>query len=334
MASSPESPSRPLRQILTPLGAGALAGLALRLLAGPQGSPLGPMLGSFFLLAPVLVAAITVYVAERGGRRSWGYYFLAGAGANALFVLGTFLVLIEGFVCVILALPVFCLVGGLAGLGVGALCRLTNMSGGVVSCLAVLPLLTSGVEQSLPMPQEVHTVERSRLVPARPEQIWPHLLTASNIRPEELNEAWMYRIGVPLPLSATSEIIDGRLVRHIRMGKDIHFDQIAAEWEPNVRVRWLYRFTAGSFPPQALDDHVRIGGPHFDLIDTEYTLTPVPGGTALRARMTYRVRTGFNWYAAPIAAFLASNFEEAALRFYARRAAAGSAVRTEAPAGT
>jgi hypothetical protein len=289
------------------------------------------MMSSFFLLVPVLVGAVAVYVAERRERRSWGYYFRAGAGANALFVLAALLIAIEGLICSVLAVPLFALLGGLAGLATGAVCRWTRVSGRVVCGVAVLPLLTAGIEQSLPVPQAIHTVERSRLVSAGPEQIWPYLLTTSDIRPEELDEAWMYRIGVPLPLSATSELVDGRLVRHVRMGKNIRFDQVAAEWEPNHRVRWLYRFSADSFPPRALDDHVRIGGRYFDLIDTQYTLTAVPGGTEVRAQMTYRVSTGFNWYALPIAAFLVGNFEEAALRFYGRRAeAAGHTRQTSA----
>ena len=106
------------------------------------------------------------------------------------------------------------------------------------------------------------------------------------------------------------------------MGKGIHFDQVAADWEPNRRVRWLYQFSTDSFPAGALDDHVRIGGAYFDILDTEYTLHPVDGGTELRSRMSYRVSTSFNWYATPIAKFLISNFEETALRFYARRAEA------------
>ncbi len=51
----------------------------------------------------------------------------------------------------------------------------------------------------------------------------------------------MYRIGVPLPLSAVTVLADGTQVRHIMMGKGIRFDQIAADWQPNRRVRWTYR---------------------------------------------------------------------------------------------
>ena len=132
--------------------------------------------------------------------------------------------------------------------------------------------------------------------------------------------------GVPLPESAITDSADGEVVRHIRMGKGIRFDQVAEDWEPDRRVRWLYRFTPDSFPPRALDDHVRIGGEHFDLLETEYSLRSIDDNTTtLRVSMSYRVSTRFNWYAQPVAALFVSNFEETALRFYARRAEAQAA---------
>ena len=187
---------------------------------------------------------------------------------------------------------------------------------------AALPLLLGGFEQYLPVPQDVHSVERTSIVSASPERIWSQLVVAENIRPSEIGSAWMYRIGVPLPQSAVTELIAGKEVRHIRMGKGIHFDQVAADWEPNRRIRWLYRFSKDSFPAGALDDHVRIGEAHFDILDTEYALRQLPGGTELRVRMNYRVSTPFNWYARPVAEILVTNFEEAALSFYAHRAVA------------
>jgi hypothetical protein len=328
MASPPES--SPPRQgwidrlgWAIPLVCGALVGIGMRLLFwGKPGQAYSPMERSFVLLVPILVAAVAVYLGERVKRRSWSYYFWIGAGANALFVLGVFLILIEGLICVVLAAPLFGLIGGLAGLGMGAVCRWTQWPRHAIYSIAGLPLLLGSFEQHLPVPQDVHTVERTHVVSASPEQIWPQLITAKNIRPTEIGGAWMYRIGVPLPQSAVTTIVDGKETRHITMGKGVQFDQVAADWEPNKRVRWLYRFSAESFPPGALDDHVRIGGAYFDVIDTEYTLRPVNGGTELRARMTYRVSTSFNWYARPIAELLIGNFEEAALNFYAHRAVA------------
>jgi hypothetical protein len=312
---------------LTPLIAGAAVGITMRLLySGTPDGPYHAMMRSFVLLVPVLVGAVAVYIAERDRRRSWTQDFWIGAGANALFVLGTLAFLIEGLICAVVALPLLGVLGGLAGIAMGIVCRSAGWSGRALLSIATLPLMLGAIEQRLPLPQELSSVERTCVVAATPEAIWSQLLIARDIRAPEIDNAWMYRIGVPLPSSAVTQLSDGTAIRHITMGKGIHFDQIAADWEPNHRVRWLYHFSADSFPPHALDDHVRIGGRYFDLIDTEYSLRTVREGTELRVRMTYRVSTAFNWYARPLARFFVGNFEEAALAFYAHRAE-----RTNAP---
>jgi hypothetical protein len=304
-----------------PLICGALVGVTLRLFfSGTPGKPYHAMMSSFTLLVPILVGAVTVYMAERAGRRSWSYYFFAAAAANALFVIGTMVIRVEGLICAVLAVPLFGLVGGLGGILMGAVCRWTKWPRPAIYSFAALPLLLGGFEQNLPLPQDVRSVDRIRIVSASPESVWKNLTVARDIRPDEIGTAWMYRIGVPLPSSAVTELADGTQVRHITMGKGIQFDQIAADWQPKRRVRWIYRFTNDSFPPGALDDHVRIGGRYFDVIDTEYVLRKVNADTELRVTMRYRVSTAFNWYTRPIADFLVGNFEEAALRFYANRA--------------
>jgi hypothetical protein len=304
-----------------PLICGALVGVTLRLFfSGTPGKPYHAMMSSFTLLVPILVGAVTVYMAERAGRRRWSYYFFAAAAANALFVIGTMVIRVEGLICAVLAVPLFGLVGGLGGILMGAVCRWTKWPRPAIYSFAALPLLLGGLEQNLPLPQDVRSVDRICIVSASPESVWKNLTVARDIRPYEFDTAWMYRIGVPLPSSAVTELADGTQVRHITMGKGIRFDQIAADWQPNRRVRWIYRFTSDSFPPGALDDHVRIGGEYFDVIDTDYALHKVNAGTELRVTMHYRVSTAFNWYTQPIADFLVGNFEEAALRFYANRA--------------
>jgi hypothetical protein len=143
-----------------------------------------------------------------------------------------------------------------------------------------------------------------------------------DIRPEEVDRAWIYRIGVPVPKAGITQATPAGLVRKISMGKNIHFDQVVTEWQENNYVRWIYRFEEDSFPPYALDEHVVLGGHYFDVRDTSYTLTPHGQSTELKIRMQYRVSTQFNWYADPIARFLFGNFEEVILDFYRRRSEA------------
>lgn len=285
MSSPPESlppptqvPTRSeLLRWLWPVVVGASVGTAWRLVFhGHPQSPYSAMMASFALLVPMIIGAVTVIVAERSARRSWGYYFWAAAGANALCTVVAFVVNIEGLVCVILAVPLFVVLGGIAGLLTGLICRVTRRSRPAVYGFALLPLLLGGFEQRLPLPQTVLREERVLAVAAPAAVVWQQLLSARDIQPDEMNQAWMYRIGVPLPRSAITESQAGTLIRHITMGKSIHFDQVATEWVPNQHVLWTYRFTKDSFPPQALDDHVRIGGAYFNVLDTRYTLREVP----------------------------------------------------------
>jgi len=307
-----------------PVLAGVVAGILLRLVfSGHPGKPYSPMMETFIVLAPLLVGAVTVYVAELRQHQTWKYYVGASFLATQLFVLGTLLIMIEGLICAVIIAPLFGLIGVCGGLLMGAICRWTQWPKHAVYSFAAIPLILGGFEHRLPLPERINVVEHSRFVSASPAQVWNHLMDAKDIAPQEVADAWMYRIGVPLPQAGVTEHRDSGLVRHVTMGKGIHFDQIATQWESGRYVRWTYRFAPDSIPAQALDDHVKIGGQYFDLIDTQYQLQPNGTGTELRISMHYRLSTRFNWYAQPVAEFLIGNFEQVILSFYAKRAETG-----------
>ena len=299
-----------------PVFAGALVGVALRL-AFALG--LSPMSASFIYLVPLLVGSITVYVAERTERCSWSYYAGAGAVANALFVTGTLVILVEGVICAILIVPLMMLEGAVGGLAMGAACRLANIPRSALCSLAVLPIALGLAERDLPLPDRVRVVQRHVTIDAAPERIWREIHHADAIRAAEVERGWAYRIGVPVPIAGITEMTPEGRVRHVRMGKGIHFDQVVVDWKEPRHVRFTYRFGEDSVPAGALDDHVRIGGQYFDLVDTSYTLTPRGRSTELAIAITYRVSTRFNWYAQPIADALLGNFGDTILALYRSR---------------
>jgi hypothetical protein len=277
------------------------------------------MSGFFIYFAPIAVSAVSVYLAERTRRRSWSSYFWTGAMANALFVLGTLVVLIEGLICAIIIVPLFMFIGGLGGLIMGAICRWMIFPRTSVLSFVTLPVVLALVVPPTENVPLMGVIERSVIVNAAPEKVWPHLLNAERIQPNEVAHGWLYRIGVPLPeAGVTARLDDGKnLVRHITMGKKIHFEQRSNEWRENQFVHWKYRFADDSFPPHALDDHVKIGGDFFDIIDTRYSLAPLTDGTTqLSVKIHYRVSTDFNWYANGVAKLLIGNFEDVILDFY------------------
>lgn len=286
---------------------------------GDGNNAFAAMSASFIYLAPVLVGAVTVYVAEKQQRRSWGYYFVFPCLANVLFICGTLLIMVEGLICAILIVPLFSFVGGVSGLIMGAICRLTKWPSHTLYSIAALPLLLGSLEHKLPLPVRLNTVEKSIYIAAPADKVWQQIMSARNIQPEEVQQAWMYRIGVPLPESGIAKTTPQGIVREIKMGKNIHFQQVMSEWQPNQYAKMHYSFAPDSIPANALDDHVKIGGHYFDLKTTEYKLEPTGSGTTLTISMEYRVSTQFNWYADPIAENLIANFEEVILDFYKHR---------------
>lgn len=308
-----------------PLVAGALAGLGLRLAFwGKPGSPWSAMAGAFIYLAPVVVGAVTVYVAERAQRRGWLYYFWAPFVANCLFVGGSLLVLIEGLICAIVIVPMFSVMGGLAGLAMGVVCRVTNWPRQAVYSIMSAPLLVAALGGQAVPPDRHDTTRRSVFVKAPPEVVWERLNRATGIQPAEFSASWASRIGVPMPLSGVTVATPAGLVRESKWDKAVHFDEPITHFEPGRYLRWTYRFAPDSFPPHALDDHVMIGGHYFDLEDTAFTLTPADGGTRLDIEANYRISTQFNFYAGWVARLLIGNLLETGLTFYKNRSEGAS----------
>lgn len=303
-----------------PLLVGALVGVAMRLVfSGKPGNMYGTMMASFIYLVPILVGIVTVYIAETRVRRTWGYYLWAPLLANVIFVTGTLLIMVEGWICAIVIIPLFAVLGSLGGVLMGIVCRTTSWPKQTLYSFAILPLILGGLETTAPLPAQLSSIERTIIIHAPPSEVWRQIHQVQDIKPEEVNFAWAYRIGVPVPLAGITQQTPDGPVRKITMGKGVHFDQIVAEWRENQYVRWTYRFDDDSFPPRALDDHVKIGGHYFDFKDTSYTLTPHGQTTELKLRMQYRVSTQFNWYADTVAQFLLGDVEEALLKLYRQR---------------
>jgi len=306
-----------------PILAGAAIALVLRIVfSGGPGQRFSAMLGSFVYFVPAVCGAVTVYLAERIERRSWGYYLWAPWVATALFVIGTLVVFIEGIICAIVIVPLFAVMGSVGGLAMGIVCRITNWPKHAVYSFAVLPLVLGAIEPQLPNPDRFSHTSRTLFIAAPAQRVWRELNDARDIRPGEIGDAWAYRIGVPMPVSGvTVETPEGR-VRQVHWQKNVRFDEIITDWQPGRLLRWQYRFTPDSFPAGSLDDHVMIGGQYFDLRDTAYTLTPRDGGTELRIDVSWRLSTRFNWYADRVLQALLGNGSENILRFYKARSEA------------
>lgn len=303
-----------------PVIAGALVGVVLRLLfSGGGGSSWSAMVGAFIFVAPVLVGMVTVYIAERQRRRSWSYYVAAPVLANLLFVGGTLLLFIEGWICAFVIVPMFTVLGALGGLVMGTACRLTNWPRQTLYSFVFLPIVLATLGPNIPTPTGIGAIHRSIVIHGPPAIVWRQLNQIEEIEPAEMADAWALRIGVPTPISGETRETPEGLVRESRWGKQVHFDELIQDWQPERYLRWTYRFAPDSFPRNALDDHVVIGGHYFDVIDTDFTLEVEGDTTRLSTTVHYRISTQFNFYADWVAQFLLGNLSEVGLKLYKQR---------------
>lgn len=311
---------------LKPFIIGTVYGLAMRLLFGGTGllnaqgksAAGGPMLSAFVLLVPLLIGAITVYMADPKDM-SPGKSITKPWLPTIAFVAGTAILLIEGSICIAMALPIFLFCASLGGALTYVVLLTVRPSPGAMSMLLVLPIAVGYAETQIPLPQDTFTAKNSVHIAAKPDEIWRLINNATHITPDEMRGGLAYAVGVPYPIEAVTQGAGGNRVRKLKWQKNVAFDEPITAWDENRFIQWRYAFKPESFPPGSLDDHVVIGGKYFDLIDTSYRLTPEGSGTRLDIEVNYRVSTHFNFYATAWARILVDDAAATILRFYQHR---------------
>jgi hypothetical protein len=87
-------------------------------------------------------------------------------------------------------------------------------------------------------------------------------------------------------------------VRNATFTGGLNFLEKVDVWEPEQRLGFTITAETDLIPPTTLDEHVRVGGPYFDVLRGEYRLESIGNGTIrLHLSSRHRVSTDFNWYA-------------------------------------
>jgi hypothetical protein len=304
------------------IGLGALYGVTaykyfFELLSDTDQGSSGLMLVSFLIGIPTAIGLLVGFLAIR--RRITG---LAGASllstfSIALFIFAAGAYLREGAICIVMAAPLF-LVFAIFGAIVGVLISKTSgeNSPKLFSIALVLPFFIAPGEEKMTSPSTYQLTQEDIYIAAKPENIWQHINSPTNIQPAELESGFAYKIGVPYPIEART--IEGRVggSRILRWQRGVEFEELITAWQPNSYIAWDYKFSSESFPAGSLDDHIVIGGRYFDLEATSYRLTPEGQGTRLAIEVRTRVTTNFNWYASLWAKYLIADTAKAILNFY------------------
>lgn len=298
---------------------GVLYGVLLRILLEYSNYFPGVLSFSFTFIVPVVIGALSVYFSGTDKKISLKFKILFPWVSVFAFMLTCLLIDLEGFVCVALLSPLFLLLATIGGL-IGGYLFNNSLEGpnDAIKAIAILPLLMAFGETYVKGPDTIHSVHRNVLIQAPAETIWGNIKYIPDIKRSEFTPSFMYLIGVPYP--EFGQLNESRNVRLSRWEKGIAFEEKIVEHVDNKFMRWVYDFRPGDIPPEALDQHVTIGGKYFDVLDTTYeTSTQPSGATELSLTIRYRVSTNINWYANIWARYLVDDFERQILNVYKNR---------------
>lgn len=274
---------------------------------------------AFMLGTPFVVGAIVVY-GQRNSKPSIWKMIYAPWLAILLAMLGSAIALLEGAICIVLALPLFLLLSSIGGLMMGLILRYTDKGPTALNSFLLLPFMLVAFQPVMPERPKLLEERVAIEVAAPPQRIWAEILNARNIQRYELPPNFTHLIGVPRPVEGINISTPKGEIRYSKWDRGVHFSALVTQSVKNRSITWNYHFTSDSFPDGSMDEHVRIGGKYFDLYDTTFNLTPLSSGlTKLEIVSHYRVNTDINFYAVPVAKFIAHDFMSTILQFYKLR---------------
>lgn len=287
----------------------------------------GVMMAAYLIGIPFSGSATIAYFMYRGKEDSLFFkflkIFLTVAITSAACIFLSMVFFNEGSICVLMFIGII-IIPIILGIGLGMwMARLcTDLKNKLMSVFLLFPFTIAPIEHRIPPQEVVHETKQSVFIEASAETVWKNIMNPENIRAEEIGDAWAYKIGAPYPVGAslTEEKIGG--IRKSIWQRGVKFDEEITKIEKNKHIEWIYHFTDESFPPGSLDDHVKVGGTYFDLLNTSYTLRSEGSGTWLDISVKYRVTTHFNWYAAPWGHFFVNDTSKSLLNFYKKRSEA------------
>jgi len=283
------------------VAAGVAYGLLLRLLAFSNKIAFPQVMsGAFIFGVPVVMGFISIYGLERHSRQSVLAWIFAPWVTVSVMLLGTMVAAWEGSICVVMFAPIGWICGTVGGVLGGLVARLQSrrIQNTTLSLVVLLPFLLNPFAQKLLLDYRVRTVATSIDIHAPAEVVWHNIERVPSIHANELPAAWSRRIGFPAPDEATLSFEGTGAVRHATFAGGVAFTETVDTWEPNHRLAFSIRANTDRIPATTLDEHVRIGGPYFDVLHGDYEIEALPNGiTRLHLSSRHRVSTDFNWYA-------------------------------------
>jgi hypothetical protein len=172
----------------------------------------------------------------------------------------------------------------------------------------------------MPPPRLDETVANVREVDAPPSAVWREVRSVPMIDGAELPWSLAHLIGLPRPLEATLDREGIGAVRIARFERGLSFHERVDAWDPERAIHFAIRPDAT--PEAALDEHVTVGTPAFDVLEGGYVLEPIDDGRRTRVTLSSRhaLALPVNTYARLWTRFVMWDLQRVILEVVARRA--------------
>jgi hypothetical protein len=277
---------------------------------------------AYLFIVPAVMGFLTVIWADRK-KPSWLYalfmpWVTVLLGWVFVFVMGW-----EGTICLFMALPPF-LVSAMLG---GILAKLVTRGGSgkttpLVLLVLVLPFMTGAVENYLPPVLEYRTVKSEIVIHATSQTVWSQIIRIPKIT--DLPPSFVYKMGFPKPIEASLSHDGVGGVRDAVFERGLRFTETITTWDDEHLLSFQIKADPNSIPPQALDEHVTIGGKYFDVLQGTYEIEPVSGDQViLHLKSNYRLSTHFNLYSGLWSDFVLGDVQRTILAVIKKRCEGG-----------
>ncbi len=306
------------------LGYGLCARLFFGLADNPSkgwfGSMFAVMSVAFIFVVPFSIGFLATYLGRVSSVGRAIFFPLLPAMAALIIAL---MFAWEGLICIILWLPLFALLSMSGGLVAWTLLRMKQDAarGPIVGAVILLPLIVAPLERALPHAAEQRHVATSIVIQADVSAVWREIATVPQIQPEEHSFALSHLIGFPRPIAATLSGTGVGSVRHATFERGVLFIEQVTLWRENEQLEFSIHSDPDTIPAKALDQHVTVGGPYFDVLSGAYSIEQRPaGGVVLHLSSEHRLSTTFNRYAGLWTDFIMRDTQQYILRIIKRRA--------------
>ncbi|MFT2089441.1 hypothetical protein [Paraglaciecola sp. 2405UD69-4] len=238
------------------------------------------------------------------------------------FLLATVITLLEGSICIAMALPAFMFFSSLGGVAAGYLNRyFTKKRNATLMSVVLFPILISPIETNFIALTKTYTVENSITIYASPSVVWKQLGEVELIQPDELDITLTSLIGVPKPIRASMSADGVGAVRTSEWEKGVIFREVITSWKPEREMTYSFDIDPEAIPDDVLDKHIKLGGEYFSPLNGGYYLsTDHNGNTVLTLKTRLVDNTNFGFYSRIWGELIFKDFHNSLLKLMKSRA--------------